>query len=240
MWKPTRLEPKIRFWERLLYYWKKKKIKSQFAEISDCWSNISNVLDWSHYDLSKNQQTLLSRHWNIQNHHLTISKVTNERVKNIEGEVLVVDDTLSRHGEEQTQRRPKKEEESLRKALSLLEFLARQRDLFSKCFPRGQWFLESVEFTSWIKARPWQLKCYADTGCGKVHCGFNYLRPESNSLIRPVFPPLWWITCVLITKLKGVQYFENIWAKKNSKIIYQNICLVACWDNWSRRSARNR
>lgn len=71
-----------------------------------------------------------------------------------------------------------------------------------------------------------------------MHCGFNYLWPESNSLIRPVFPPLWWITCVLITKLKVVQYFENIWAKKNSKIIYQKICLVACWDNWSRWSAQ--
>ncbi|MCJ1263555.1 hypothetical protein MMC22_003425 [Lobaria immixta] len=184
---------KIRKRERFFRHWKKKDIEAQFAEIFDCWDNISSILEQGHYELSKqqlerseeqhrvqnqqyklqkDQHTLLSTHGNLQKDHISISKFTNERVENIEGQFYALNDTLSRQEEERTQRRLKKEEESLRKAvaqwLSPLEFLARQRDLISKCFPTGLWLLESEEFTSWAKGRPWQLRCYGDTGSGKT------------------------------------------------------------------------
>ncbi|KAI9790610.1 MAG: hypothetical protein M1816_004942 [Peltula sp. TS41687] len=82
-------------------------------------------------------------------------------------DVLALKDTLSK----QEADRLRKEEDSLREEierwLSPLEFLARQRDLSGKRFETGQWLLKSEEFTSWAEGRPWQLRCYGDTGSGK-------------------------------------------------------------------------
>lgn len=204
-----RMGQKIKKRDRFLRPLKKNNIEAQFAELFECWDNISGILDQGHYELSKqhlersekqsrlqeeqydlqneqytlqkdqfnlqtDQHTLLSTNGNLQKDHMSISKVTNERVEKIEGHFYSLKDTLSRQEQERAARRLKKEEESLRKAieqwLSPLEFLARQRDLIHSCFPTGEWLLESEEFTSWVKGRPWQLRCYGDTGSGKVRC----------------------------------------------------------------------
>lgn len=194
---------KTRVRDRVFRHWKKKEIDAQFAEISKCWDDISIFLHQGHYELSeeqhriqneqytlqknqydlqKDQHTLLSGHDNLRKDHMGISKLTNERVEKMQGQFDALNGTLSRQEEERTQRRLKKEEDSLRKAieqwLSPLEFPARQQDLMSKCFPTGLWLLESEEFTSWVKGRPWQLRCYGDTGSGKVGCEpSTYLQP---------------------------------------------------------------
>lgn len=161
---------KIRKRERWLHHWKKEEIKDQFAEISECWGHVESVLDQGHYELSKEQHRIQKAQYGLQ-------KDQHERVEKMEGKFDTLNNTLSRQEEERTQRRLKKEEESLRKAveqwLSPLEFFARQRDLISKCYPTGLWLLESEEFTSWVEGRPWQLRCHGDTGCGKVSCRFS-------------------------------------------------------------------
>ncbi|MCJ1465053.1 hypothetical protein MMC07_003669 [Pseudocyphellaria aurata] len=189
-----RPEQKIRKRDRFLRYGKKNDIETQLDEISGYLSQISIVLDRGHYELSKqhfelsedqhriqneqytlqkDQHTVLLSHDNLQKDHMSISKVMNERVENMQGQFYALNDTVSRQEEERKQRRLKKEDESLRKAieqwLSPLEFLARQRDLISKSFQTGLWLLESEEFTSWVKGRPWQLRCFGDTGSGKTY-----------------------------------------------------------------------
>lgn len=180
---------KTRVRDRAIRHWKKKEIDAQFAEISKCWDEISPFLHQGHYELSeaqhriqKDQHNLLESHDNRQEDHIDISKSTNERLEKMDGRFNALIGTLSRQEEVRIQRRLKKEEDSLREAieqwLSPLEFPARQQDFISKCFPTGLWLLESEEFTSWVKGRPWQLRCYGDTGSGKVCCEpSTYLQP---------------------------------------------------------------
>ena len=87
--------------------------------------------------------------------------------------------TLAKEREEDQRRRQVKEEKRLRAAieqwLSPLEPLARQRDLINKCYPTGQWLLDSIEFKSWSEGRPWQLRCLGSTGSGKVNVLFHFM-----------------------------------------------------------------
>lgn len=180
---------KTRVRDRVFRHWEKNEIDDQFAAIYECWDRIRIVLDGGHYELSEEQHriqneqyTLQKNQYDLQEDHIGISKFTNERMEKMQGQFDALNGTLSRQEEERTQRRLKKEEDTLRKAieqwLSPLEFPARQRDLINRCFPTGLWLLESEEFTSWVKGRPWQLRCFGDTGSGKVRCEpFTYLQP---------------------------------------------------------------
>lgn len=87
-----------------------------------------------------------------------------------------LEDTVRTDIEDRRQRREVKKENEIRKAimqwLSPLDFLARQRNIYgalSNHFSPGQWFLNSEEFKRWAdEAQEWQLRCYGDTGAGKV------------------------------------------------------------------------
>lgn len=165
-----RPDHKIRNRDRFLRYWKEKDIESRLAKISGCLKEIDIVLEQGHYQLSKG-------HYELSKQHFELSEDQYRIQTDMQGQLYALNDTVSR----QEQRRLKEDDESLRKAieqwLSPLEFLARQRDLMSKDFrTRLSWFLESEEFTSWVKGRPWQLRCIGEPGSGKVR------RQPSNDL----------------------------------------------------------
>ena len=78
--------------------------------------------------------------------------------------------------EVQEHRARNEEELKILRWLSPLEFLERQRKVFSECFynasmPPGQWLLESEEFIAWKTGAPdrkWPLYYYGNPGAGKV------------------------------------------------------------------------
>ncbi|MCJ1394865.1 hypothetical protein MMC18_007745 [Xylographa bjoerkii] len=85
-------------------------------------------------------------------------------------------DTLLAAQEVQESRARNEEELKILKWLSPLEFLERQRKIFSECFynasvPPGQWLLESEEFVAWktgTRDRPWPLYYHGKPGAGKT------------------------------------------------------------------------
>ncbi|MCJ1413979.1 hypothetical protein MMC32_000304 [Xylographa parallela] len=76
----------------------------------------------------------------------------------------------------QENRARNEEELKILKWLSPLEFLERQRQVFSECYynasiPPGQWLLESEEFIGWKSGAPgrkWPLYYYGNPGAGKT------------------------------------------------------------------------
>ena len=87
--------------------------------------------------------------------------------------LVVTTDAIIKTQEKQESRVRKEEEANIIKWLSPLEFLERQRHVYSECFynesvPPGQWLLHSEEFVAWKSGRPWPLYYYGNPGAGKV------------------------------------------------------------------------
>lgn len=87
--------------------------------------------------------------------------------------LVVTTDAIIKTQEKQESRARKEEDANIIKWLSPLEFLERQRHVYSECFynesvPPGQWLLHSEEFVAWKSGRPWPLYYYGNPGAGKV------------------------------------------------------------------------
>jgi hypothetical protein len=140
--------------QRFLWSWAKTRLDAKFAEIDTHITRINFALSQAHFELDLNTNTSVGK---IDTH-----------VERIESEVQNINATLS----QEQKARLEKEETKLRRAiqswLSPLEFLDRQKDLVDKCFPTGEPFLESEEFLAWTEGQSWHLRCFGDTGTGKV------------------------------------------------------------------------
>ena len=111
----------------------------------------------------------------LQHDIFAVSVDTNEKVTDTNVKVTRNTDQLDdlkrdfsamRNTQMLQERRKKKEE--ITKWLSPLQFLQKHQEIYSKCFPTGQWLLESEEFTQWAKGSIWPLYCIGNPGAGKV------------------------------------------------------------------------
>ncbi len=154
----AKLEPrglkKYHFVQRVRWHWDKDSFAGILSDIARLRSEISDILDQDHFDLSK--------------HHLKVTeaaKIEGENTNRQVGELV----NYNRKREDKERREEEKgEKEALEKWLSPLESLARQKELFANSFPTGQWLLDSLAFKHWSAGRPWYLRCYGEAGSGKV------------------------------------------------------------------------
>jgi len=127
------------------------------------------ALQQSQYGLQATQPDLSQKLMSMSQSQIELQRTSSDEIIN---GFQALASTLAKDREEDRRRRLEKEDKRLRAAieqwLSPLEPLARQRDLINKCYPTGQWLLDSIEFNSWSEGRPWQLRCLGSTGSGKV------------------------------------------------------------------------
>lgn len=145
---------KFHFVQRVRWHWDKDSYAGLLNDIARSRSEISDILDRDHFDLSK--------------HHLKLTEAVKEegRDTNLQvGELL----NYQRKREDKERRKEEKaEKEAIVRWLSPLENLARQKKLFANSFPTVQWLLNSLAFKHWSMGRPWYLRCYGEAGSGKV------------------------------------------------------------------------
>ncbi len=161
----AKLEPhglnKFHFVQRVRWHWEKDSYAGMLNDIASSRSQISDILDRDHFDLSK--------------HHLKLTEAVKEegRDTNLQvGELVNYkrrrDDKERRKEDKERRKEEKAEKEAIVRWLSPLENLARQKKLFANSFPTGQWLLDSLAFKHWSTGRPWYLRCYGEAGSGKV------------------------------------------------------------------------
>ncbi len=93
--------------------------------------------------------------------NLVISRDTNRITRNI-----ALNQKLEQ--EEKQARREQIERQKIQAWLSPLDFQARQRGLFQAAAKIGDWFLDKEEFKVWKRGRIKALRCYGESGAGKV------------------------------------------------------------------------
>ena len=144
----SKLEPKDGwhgFVQRVMYTSDKDDFAARFLKLDRLRSSLSDVMAGVNFTLSENIYQKLD----------------------------VRTDAIIKTQEIQESRARKEEEAKIVKWLSPLEFLERQREIYSECFynesvPPGQWLLDSEEFVAWKSGRSWPLYCYGNPGAGKV------------------------------------------------------------------------
>lgn len=160
-----------RGYEKLKWFWDKDKFANRRVEIERTSVVVFRILDLDHFETSK-KAAISSRK--------TAEGVTKIRIwlKKIENNSI-------------EQRRKEKEEEDERvietmmKLLSpILDFLARQKDLYENCLSSaGQWLLDHNVFQQWTHGQSWYLRCLGELGAGKVGV-FEPITSTSRLLMR--------------------------------------------------------
>lgn len=160
----AKLEPhglkKFHFVQRVRWHWDKDSYAGMLNDIARSRSEISDILDQDHFDLSK--------------HHLNVSEAAREEGRDTNLQVGELVNYERKREDKERREEEKVEKEAIEKWLSPLENLARQKKLFANSFPTGQWLLDSLAFKHWSTGRPWYLRCYGEAGSGKVsHANFS-------------------------------------------------------------------
>lgn len=160
----AKLEPhglkKFHFVQRVRWHWDKDSYAGMLNDIARSRSEISDILDQDHFDLSK--------------HHLNVSEAAREEGRDTNLQVGELINYERKREDKERREEEKVEKEAIEKWLSPLENLARQKKLFANSFPTGQWLLDSLAFKHWSTGRPWYLRCYGEAGSGKVsHANFS-------------------------------------------------------------------
>lgn len=160
----AKLEPhglkKSHFVQRVRWHWDKDSYAGMLNDIARSRSEISDILDQDHFDLSK--------------HHLNVSEAAREEGRDTNLQVGELVNYERKREDKERREEEKVEKEAIEKWLSPLENLARQKKLFANSFPTGQWLLDSLAFKHWSTGRPWYLRCYGEAGSGKVsHANFS-------------------------------------------------------------------
>ena len=142
--------------QRVRWHWEKDSFAGMLSDIARCRSEISDILDQDHFDLSK--------------HHFAVTEAVQKDGRETNQRVTELVDYERRRGDRERREEEEADKAAIQQWLSPLENLARQRKLFANSFPTGEWLLGSVAFKHWTDGRPWYLRCYGEAGSGKVSC----------------------------------------------------------------------
>lgn len=157
--------------QRTTWHFRKDTFTEMHATVTRCCSAITTILTLN------NDETL--------NQTLDFLRDNSEYNKT---QLAHMNDRLSMF--EVTQRQEKEEEEKQEIAnwLSPLSFIAKQDEIWAKCFQEtGGWLWQDERFQAWANGRPWFLQCVGAQGVGKTVLSsiLTHHLPSQSSQRRP-------------------------------------------------------
>ena len=152
-----------RFCTKLYYLWKKGDLISMLTDIRKSRSDIHHLLPIFQMELSKH---ILKTTKGVAD----VGQDTNAKTTEILRLAREREEGKRRDDERRRKDDEDKESGLIQQWLSPLDYQARQKYLWARSFPIGQWLLDSPTLTLWATGRPWYLHCYGEAGTGKVSC----------------------------------------------------------------------